>query len=97
MTETIKGYQIELSEDRHVFVASQEDCFYIKFRNAEGHETRLKLSKEAGDALRYLLKPLKESPEVVTRWLAYIAEAKKSDDGVPAWQVVKIDTAPETV
>jgi hypothetical protein len=93
MIETFHGYQIDLSEGRHVFVASQDDCFYIRFRNADGDETRMKLSKEAGDALRYLLAPAKESPEIVTKWLMYMVEAKKSEPATFEWQAVKMDDA----
>lgn len=96
-TDTLKGFQIDLSDDRHVFVAEQDDSFYIRFRSAEGNETRLRLSKEAGDALQYLLKPAKEAPEMLTRWLAYMVEAKKSDGGGPEWQVVKLDETPSPV
>lgn len=94
MADTISGFQIDLSEGRHVFVAEADGCFCIRFRNAEGNETRLRLSKEAGDALRYLLQPVKQSSEVVTRWLAYMTEAKQTEGQQVAWQVVKLDEAP---
>jgi hypothetical protein len=93
VSETLTGYQIDLSDGRHVFVALDDDCFFIRFRNAEGEETRMKLSKEAGDALQYLLRPAKDSPEIVTSWLMHMTEAKKGSKPSFEWQAIKVDEA----
>ena len=54
----ITGHQVHLDEKRSVFVGRNEagdGLTYIKFVNAEGEETRLKISQDARDALLKLL------------------------------------------
>lgn len=54
---TVNGHQIQLSENRSVFVGSsdKDDLTYIKFINGEGVETAFKLSPVARRALVRLL------------------------------------------
>jgi hypothetical protein len=56
--DTVLGRRIELSEGRVVFVGSRKgnpNERFIGFKNSEGDDTKLRLSKEAADALVLLL------------------------------------------
>ena len=61
----ISGHQIELSDGRHVFYAEHEGEHFFRFRNAEGVETKFKLSPDAKDALLQLL----TEPAEMSRWV----------------------------
>jgi hypothetical protein len=57
-TIQVSSRKVQLDETRHVSVGYSEDepgTTFIEFVNADGVATRLKLSAEAVDALRYLL------------------------------------------
>lgn len=54
----ISGHKVDLDEKRSVFVGRNvepDGLTYIKMVNEEGHETRLKISQEAREALVALL------------------------------------------
>jgi hypothetical protein len=53
-TGYISGFRIDLDEQRFVWVGKDDDCFYLRF-SREGHETKVKLSLEAAQALHQLL------------------------------------------
>ena len=65
----ILGRKIDLPEGRFVFFAAADETYYLGFRNQQGQQTRLSLSREAKDALRALLSdpeaglPLAECPD----------------------------------
>lgn len=91
----ISGYQIDLSDGRHVWAAEREDDFLVEFKNAEGQITRLRLSREAADALYYLLARMPKTEAVVMKFMAHIvARADKLNPEIH-WTEVKQDTAPE--
>lgn len=60
----VTGSQIDLSDGRHVFYARRDKEHFLRFKNAEGVETKFKLSEEAKEALLQLL----VEPEIVMRW-----------------------------
>lgn len=93
---TIDGRQIDLADGRHVFVGKHNDALYVQFRNAEGQETRLKLSIEAGDALRYLLgEENKTLPDrIIKKFLTQMVSVTERTVEQMAWHAVKTDTAP---
>lgn len=93
-TDKFTGYKIDLPEGRHVFVGELNDCFLIEFRNAQGNITHLKLSREAGDALRYLLGNPIDSPEIVMRMIATLSSAAREQAEQIVWKAVEIDTTP---
>lgn len=64
----LHGHQIELSDGRHVFYAAHNKVHYLRFRSAEGVETKLKLSGDAGDALIELL----TQPSERYRWIVNV-------------------------
>jgi hypothetical protein len=94
MGEKIDGYQIDLSEGRHVFVAEREDDFLVQFRNAEGELTHLRLSLDAASALHHLLGRQVKDDDLVLRFIAHMTT--KTDNSLPIfrWQEVKPETAP---
>ena len=68
----VLGRRIDLSDGRFVFFGTSEeqpDHFFLGFQNADEEQSKLRLSREAKDALVLLLKdpmagmPLKEFPE----------------------------------
>ena len=62
---TVTGRRISLSEGRSVFLGRSEqepDLHFIAFRNAEGVDTRLKISEEAMTALITLINWRKDRP-----------------------------------
>ena len=91
--ETIKGQQIDLSEGRHVFVAEYKDSMLVEFVNSEGGRTRLRLSREAADALQYLLKPV-SAETIVQKFLAHMVNATMETTERLQWQHVQTDTLP---
>jgi len=54
----IAGRKVQIDTVRHVFVGYAEgdlDTVFVEFKNSDGELTRLRLSKEAADALASLL------------------------------------------
>lgn len=54
----IRGHVKRLDEKRLVFVGQNPavaDTWYLGFRNAEGEDTKIALSKEAYEALKWLM------------------------------------------
>lgn len=73
----VVGKTIDLAGGRHVFVGTSDrpDTFYLGFRNLEGEETRLVISREAKDALTALLVDV-DTP--AQRWVQVIEEGAPS-------------------
>ena len=91
----MEGYQIDLSEGRHVWVGERDDSFIVQFKNAEGELTHLRLSKDAAGALSYLLGHRIAPADIVHRYIVHIAAATKRDEPPEfEWVEVKTDTAP---
>lgn len=94
MPDELEGYQIDLDDKRHVFVARHEDTFWIQFKNAAGDVTRMKLSIEAGEALRYLLQDAVPKPEdTIKKFMLHMSMAGPKAEPQFEWQAVKADTA----
>lgn len=97
MTEDkmMDGYQIDLSDGRHVWVGRLDSDFMIQFKNAAGDLTRLKLSQEAGEALGQLLRDAIPKPDDVIqtffRVMSFMKGEAKSEMG---WIQVKPETTP---
>lgn len=69
---TIDGYQIDLSDDRSVWMArhpSKDNAFYLVFTTGD-RETKIALSKEAIDAVNTLRAALTDQLDPVSRWVA---------------------------
>lgn len=96
MTEkTMDGYQVDLDETRHVWVGRLDTDFMIQFKNAEGALTRLKLSREAGEALGYLLRDSVPDPgEMVKSIFRVMSIVKGEAKPETGWVQVKSETAP---
>lgn len=83
--DKVRGSLAELSDDRLVFIGEHpdnKDEWYIGFRNSEGEDTRLRLSKEAMSMLMQLYKkhPKGNDPfplRIKTMWQVTVLE--KSD------------------
>lgn len=92
----VNGHQIDLSDGRHVFVAEHEGAFLIEFKNKDGKITRLALSRDAGEALRYLLGDEHAQPaDVIKKYLRFITIASEATKERMEWQLVPRDEAPE--
>ena len=83
----ISGYQIDLSEGRHVFYAQHDGLNYFRFRNREGFETKFKLSDEANDALIDLL----TGPKEISRRILHLKETAGSWEKIMECAVVVTD------
>jgi hypothetical protein len=94
--DQINGYQIDLDGDRYVFVSEQEDRFLIAMRNAKGEMTRFALSKEAAQALRYLLGGHVPAAETVQRFLTHMVKTDDASTPAMEWQVVPTGAPPQT-
>lgn len=72
-TVRVVGKTIDLSGGRRVFVGTsdQPDNYFLGFRNTEGEETRLVISREAKDALTALLMDVDTPAE---RWVQVIED-----------------------
>lgn len=80
----ITGRQIQLDDKRSVFVGQTDEndgLTYIKFVNHEGDETRIKISKDARNALMTLLSVDAVFERVTTdgKWIAVYEENPKGE------------------
>jgi hypothetical protein len=80
----ITGRQIQLDDKRSVFVGQSDEndgLTYIKFINHEGDETRIKISKDARNALVTLLSVDAVFERVTTggKWMAVYGDADKGE------------------
>lgn len=82
----ISGRQIDLSDGRHVFYAEHDKVHYFRFMSREAHETKLKLSDDANDALIQLL-TAKNRP---ARWIVNLGDGNERD--ATTWK--KLDAGP---
>lgn len=93
---TIEGHMIELSDGRHVWVGKDEDRFLVQFRSPEGKLTRLVISKEAGDALHYLLGEPTTADQIVKKFIMHMTAAVNKEAQRLEWREVKPDELPIT-
>ena len=81
---SVRGILSELSDSRLVFVGrsanATDGTFYIAFRNAEGYETKLHLSGDAGELLAASLRTMRD-PDKGSDTFPF--------DTYPRWEVVK--------
>jgi hypothetical protein len=68
---TVTGRIIDLSEGRYVGYAEHEGKHYFNFKNAEGVETKFRLSSDAFEALIYLIAhPMTSEMPDLSGWVA---------------------------
>lgn len=63
MTDTIEGFQVDLSDSRHVWGGKVKDGYLWDFTNSKGEVTQIHLSNEAMSALLFITQTLNEVPE----------------------------------
>lgn len=85
--DLIKGTLVELDKTRRVFVgmAPDDGSVYIGFRNKVGEDTKIILSAEAADALKFALTmPRKDETYPLARnsqrWVAVVKNTKEHFD-----------------
>ena len=93
MPDQLEGYRVDLDDKRHVFVARHDDAFWIQFKNADGDVTRMRLSIEAGEALRYLLQDEVPKPEeAIKKFMLHMSLAGPKLEPQYDWREVKAGT-----
>ena len=90
----INGFKIDLPGNRYVWVGRHEGTAMIEFQNSEGEKTRVRLSKEAAEALRYLLGEPDKADDMVKAFIMHMTAAVEEQQPAFRWQVVKPDTLP---
>jgi hypothetical protein len=94
VTDEIKGWQINLENGRHVFVAKTDECYLVQFQREDGTKTRIKLSYEATDALRYLIGEHVPQDEIIRKFIMQWTAAAEHTEPALVWQHVKTDELP---
>ncbi len=90
----VNGYQIDLPEGRHVFVAQRDEDFLVQFKNAEGQLTHLRLSLDAASALHHLLGKDVQMDDLVLKFIGHMTTKAGKSEPTFAWSQVTEDTAP---
>lgn len=93
----INGMQIDLSNGRHVWVGAYKDGTLVQLCNSDGDITRLRLSNEAADALRYLLSKPTDPDRLIKSVIHHMVAASEATAQQFRWEAVPVDTTPHAV
>lgn len=90
----VDGMKIDLPNGRYVWTGERDNSFYIEFCNSEGVKSRIRLSPEAAEALRYLLGKPEATEGSIRTFLVHMTKAVTEAREQMVWKEVKIDTLP---